>query len=65
MEDNRDSVQLKLSELERDLAWLSRKANIPYGTLYYCLVRKQFKISEQNLVKINEALNTKLKLQPK
>jgi len=61
MEDNRDSVQAKLVEMERDLAWLSRKAEIPYGTLYYCLIRKQFKISEENLSKINKVLNTKIK----
>lgn len=63
MEDNRNSIQAKLLELERDLAWLSRKADIPYATLYYCIVRRQFKVSEKNISKINEALNTKLKFQ--
>jgi hypothetical protein len=59
--DVRDLIADHLKEIERDLAWLHRKTTIPYGTLYYSIVRKQFNISEVNLQKINAALETKFK----
>jgi hypothetical protein len=55
--DNRDMVMSRLKEEERDLAWLGRKTGIPYGTLYYCLVKKNFKLSAHNLEKINNIIN--------
>lgn len=54
--DIRDVILEHLAELERDLAWLSRKTEIPYATLYYCFVRKQFKVSSVNLGKIKQFL---------
>lgn len=50
----------KLDEIERNLSWLSRKANIPYGTLYSTLVQKTCMLSESNLEKINKVLEIKL-----
>lgn len=59
--DNRDTVLASLKEMERGVAWLARKADIPYGTLYYCLVKKQFKLSDANLQKINSAFEKEKK----
>ena len=56
--DIRDGILDHLKGIERDLAWLCRKTEIPYATLYYCFVRKQFMVSEDNLKKINEVLKT-------
>lgn len=56
--DVRDLITGHLQKIERDFAWLSRKTKIPYGTLYYSLVRKQFNVSEDNLRKINSVLET-------
>lgn len=56
--DNRDLVKAKLEEIERDWAWLSRKTEIPYPTIYSCFVLRHFKASEENLNKINEVLET-------
>jgi hypothetical protein len=47
-----------LVEIERDLAWLGRKTEIPYGTLYSCLVQKHFEISKENVKKVNKILET-------
>ena len=57
--DGRDLILDHLKEIERDLAWLSRKTDIPYGTLYSCFTHRLFKLSEDNLSKINEVLGTK------
>ncbi len=56
--DIRDEVMDWLKENERDLAWLSRKTGIVYATLYSCFIQRLFKISDENLIKINEALAT-------
>lgn len=60
--DNRDEVLDWLKENERDLAWLSRKTGIAYATLYSIFTQRLFKISEDNLKKINTALQTDFKL---
>lgn len=60
--DIRDDVLDWLKENERDLAWLSRKTGIVYATLYSCFIQRLFKISDENLIKINEALETDFKL---
>ncbi len=59
--DKRDAIREYLEKEERTLAWLSRKTGINYGTLYYCLIHRLFKISDVNLKKINEALGTDFK----
>lgn len=57
--DTRDVIMDHLKKTaERDLSWLQKKTEIPYGTLYSCFVEKRFKISEENLTKINEVLGT-------
>ncbi len=60
--DIRDEIVGWLEDNERDLAWLSRKTGIVYSTLYSCFIQRLFKISEDNLIKINEALATDFKL---
>jgi lambda repressor-like predicted transcriptional regulator len=56
--DNRDLVSKKLKEDERSLRWLSTKSGIRYSTLYSCIINKLFKLSDDNLAKVNKALNT-------
>lgn len=57
--DERDEIVKHLEINERSIAWLHRQTKIPYGTLYYCLVRKQFKMSEDNLKKIYSIFDKK------
>lgn len=59
--DNRDLILEHLKDVERDLAWLSRKTDIAYGTLYSCFTHRLFKISSDNLKKINGVLGTNFK----
>lgn len=59
--DNRELILKKVRDDERNLMWLSKKTGIPYGTLYYCCVRKQFLMSNENLEKVNKILNTSFK----
>jgi lambda repressor-like predicted transcriptional regulator len=59
--DIRDDILEWLKDNERDLAWLSRKTGIVYATLYSCFIQRLFKVSDENLAKINEALETEFK----
>ncbi len=52
VEDERTVVLQKLEKIERPLSYLSDKTGIPYNTLHSCLVRKLFRISEENTKKI-------------
>jgi hypothetical protein len=54
----RDEVLLHLEEIERTLAWLSDKTEIPYPTLYSVLKQRTFALSDSNLAKINRVLDT-------
>lgn len=56
--DKRDVIKDHLKEIERDWAWLARKTDIPYATIYSCFVQRLFKVSDDNLEKINEVLGT-------
>lgn len=56
--DVRDIIKIHLEEIERDWAWLARKTDIPYATIYSCFVQRLFKVSDENLEKINTALGT-------
>jgi len=56
--DRRDVIKDYLKEIERDWAWLARKTDIPYATIYSCFVQRLFKVSDENLEKINEVLGT-------
>lgn len=59
--DNRDLIVNHLEEIERPLAWLADKADIPYATVYSCFTQRLFKVSDENLKKINEVLGTRFK----
>lgn len=60
--DIRDVIAEHIKEIERDWSWLSRKTEIPYGTIYACFVQKDFRLSQGNLDKINEVLETDFEL---
>jgi hypothetical protein len=56
--DVRDLIEDKLREMERSLAWLSRQTKIPYNTMYSNFRHRLYQVSQENLNKINEVLNT-------
>lgn len=60
--DARDLIMNKMEKEGRTLTWLSVATKIPYNSLYACLKKKSFLLSESNLNKINLALETDYKL---
>ena len=54
----KDEILLYLETEERNLAWLSRKTEIPYGSLYSIFIHRIMVLSDSNLAKINKSLNT-------
>jgi hypothetical protein len=54
----KDEILLYLETEERNLAWLSRKTEIPYGSLYSIFIHRIMVLSDSNLAKINRSLNT-------
>ena len=54
----KDQILLFLEAEERPLAWLSRKTEIPYPTLYSIFIQRIMNLSDKNLAKINKALDT-------
>lgn len=56
--DVRDEILKHLEDIERTLAWLSAKTEIPYPTLYSIFKQKTFSLSFKNLTKINRVLDT-------
>jgi hypothetical protein len=54
----KDLILLELEHQERPLAWLSRKSEIPYGTLYGILIHRIMNLSDDNLAKINKVMGT-------
>lgn len=60
--DIRDIVMKRMKDEGRNLTWLSEKTQISYNTIFSCLRKKLFSLSEENLTKINEALGTDFKL---
>lgn len=54
----KDLILLELEQQERPLAWLSRKTQIKYGTLYGILIHRIIVLSDDNLAKINNVLKT-------
>lgn len=56
--DVRDEILKHLVDIERTLAWLSSKTEIPYPTLYSIFKQKTFSLSFKNLAKINRVLGT-------
>lgn len=59
--DVRDLIVQALKDDDRDLMWLHKKTEIPYGTIYSCLTQRLFQVSDKNLNKINEVLGTDFK----
>jgi hypothetical protein len=57
----KDKILLHLEAEERPLAWLSRKTEIPYPTLYSIFIHKIMNLSDKNLDKINKAMETNFK----
>lgn len=70
--DNTDEVKLTcnqkiikhLKDEERDWAWLSRKTDIPYATLYAIFVEDRLKLTKERLNLINIACKTNFELDP-
>lgn len=58
LEDVRDLIMDKMNGEGRVLTWLSSQTGIPYDTLNSCLKRKLFSLNDDNLTKINKALET-------
>lgn len=56
--DVRDAILLHLKDIERPLAWLSEKADIPYSSCYSIFKQRTFALSQENLDKINPVLST-------
>lgn len=56
--DVRDLILEHIKADERDLAWLQRKTDIPYATLYSCFIQRLFRVKDENLTTINEVLGT-------
>ena len=59
--DVRDLIMHKMKSQGSTLTWLQLKTKIPYDTLYSCLKKKLFSLSDDNLSKINTALGTDFK----
>lgn len=57
-----DLISEHLNKEERTLAWLSRKTDIAYGTMYSIFVHRIVSLSQDKLDKINEILGTKFTL---
>jgi len=54
----KDEILLYLEQDERPLAWLSRKTEIPYPTLYSIFIQRIMNLSDKNLATINKVLDT-------
>jgi len=54
----KDEILAYLEKEERNMAWLSRKTDIPYGSLYSIFIHRIMSLSDSNLAKINKALDT-------
>jgi lambda repressor-like predicted transcriptional regulator len=61
--DVRVIIMDKMDNEGRALSWLADKTGINYNTLYSILKRRIFPLSEDNLNKINKALETDFVLQ--
>lgn len=60
----KEKILQHLKADERDLAWLGRKTDIPYATLYSIFVEDRLKLTQERLNLINNSLNTKFELDP-
>ena len=58
MADARDLIMEKMNSEGRVLTWLAKETEIPYDTIYSCIKKKLFSLSDSNLAKINQVLGT-------
>jgi hypothetical protein len=56
--DTRELIMNKMDSEGRTLQWLAGTTKINYNTLHSCIKRKLFSLNQENLDKINEALET-------
>ena len=59
--DVRDDIIEHLKTEERSMRWLAGKIEVNYTSLYNSIVRKWYKLSDDNLTKINKFFGTKFK----
>lgn len=57
-QDVRDQILNEMERGGRKLTWLAEQTGINYNTLHSCLKHKTFDLSEENLKKINNVLET-------
>lgn len=60
--DVRDEIVAHLKGIERDMAWLQKKTEIPYSTLYSIFTQKNFALNQERLDLINGVLETEFTL---
>lgn len=60
--DPKQEIINHLTEQERSYRWLSKKSDIPYGTIYGILIQGTMDLDQERLDKINTALGTDFKL---
>lgn len=58
----RDEIKEHLKSIERDWAWLSRKTEIPYATIYSIFEQRTFNLNQDRLDLINNTLETNFTL---
>ena len=61
--DVRDDIISHLKGIERDMAWLQKKTDIPYSSLYSIFTQRNFALNQERLDLINGVLETKFTLQ--
>lgn len=61
--DVRDDIISHLKFIERDMAWLQKKTEIPYSTLYSIFTQRNFALNQERLDLINAVLETEFSLQ--
>ncbi len=59
---SKEKIIKHLKDDERDWAWLSRKTDIPYATLYGVFVQNTMDLNQERLNLINLALKTEFEL---
>lgn len=60
--DVRDDIIAHLKGIERDMAWLQKKTEIPYSTLYSIFTQRNFALNQERLDLINGVLETNFTL---
>lgn len=63
VDDPRILIDNKMEAEGRTLSWLSQKTEINYNALYSCIKRRIFPLSQENLDKINDVLETEFTLE--